>query len=298
MKPADPLDGLLPPAPPARDLPDRDRHRRELLAAVRAGRSARPRPATVGWLAPLGAALAVLVILTGVFVLPGLFSGARHTGSTTPVASGHPTASDLHRQGRWARRAVGYQVRSTVGMVVIHGGVGSVSVTGTARSTVSVSAHLAYRGRDPVLGRQIRRGVLELSDTCGTCRISYDLAVPRGLGVIVHYSVGQIRLTGLGGTVSVYTGTGQIQASGLSVRQAQLTTGTGAISAAFTVPPQRVVASTGVGSVTIRVPATVAYRVAASADIGTVTVAVPRSARAGHAIQASTGTGTITVADH
>ena len=182
--------------------------------------------------------------------------------------------------------------------MVIHGGVGSVSVTGAARSTVSVSAHLTYRGHAPVIGRQVRRGVLELFCATGsTCRVSWRIAVPRAVDVLVHCSVGQIRLTGLTGTVSAYAGTGQIQASALSGRQAQLTTGTGAISAAFTMAPQRIVASTGVGSVTIHVPGTVAYRVAASAQVGSVSVAVPRSAGAGHVVQASTGTGTITVAD-
>src|SRR5215469_13589884 len=98
MKPADPLGGLLPPPPPARDLPDRDRHRRELLAAVRVGPAARSRAGAAGWLAPLGAALAVAVILVGVFVLPGLFGGARHTGSSTVTASAHPAAGGAGHQ--------------------------------------------------------------------------------------------------------------------------------------------------------------------------------------------------------
>jgi hypothetical protein len=185
-------------------------------------------------------------------------------------------------------------------MVVIHTGVGSVSVTGGDRSTVSASAHLVYRGRVPVVGRLVRRGELELFYNCdpgSTCRVSFDVAVPRALSVIVDSAVGQIRLTGLTGTVLAYTQTGAIQAGALSVRQAQLTTGTGSITAGFVVPPRRIVASAGVGSVAIRVPASARYQVAASAQTGSVSVAVPRTATPGHIIKASTGTGTITIAN-
>jgi hypothetical protein len=41
MTPADPLDGLLPPAPPGRDLPRHDQHRRELLRSTPAPGSGR-----------------------------------------------------------------------------------------------------------------------------------------------------------------------------------------------------------------------------------------------------------------
>ena len=300
MKPADPLGGLLPPPPPARDLPDRDRYRRELLAAVRVGPAARFRAGAAGWLAPLGAAVAVAVILAGVFVLPGLLGGARHTGSSTVTASAHPAAGGGHQHGSWHRRTGNYLVSTAVRTVVIHDGVGSVSVTGQARSTISVSTHLAYRGRVPVVGRLVRRGVLELFYRCAegsTCRVSFDVVVPRAVSVIVNSAVGQIRLTGLAGTVMAYTGTGAIQAGALSVRQAQLTTGTGAITAGFTVPPRRIAALATVGSVSIRVPASARYQVAASAQTGSVTVAVPRTASSGHIIKASTGTGTITIAN-
>ena len=299
MKPADPLGGLLPPPPPARDLPDRDRHRRELLAAVRVGPAARFRAGAAGWLAPLGAAVAVAVILAGVFVLPGLFGGAKHTGSSTVTASAHPAAGGHHR-GSWQRRTENYLVSTAVRTLVIHDGVGSVSVTGQDRGTVSASAHAAYRGRAPAVIRQVRRGVLELFYRCdidSPCYVSFDVAVPRAVDVIVDSAVGQIRLTGLAGTVVAYTSTGSIQASALSVRQAQLTTGTGSITAGFMAPPRRIVAAAGVGSVTIRVPASARYQVAASAQTGSVAVAVPRTASSGHIIKASTGTGTITIAN-
>ena len=102
MKPADPLGGLLPPAPPGRDLPHHDRRRRELLALVHSEHPAERRWPGRAWLAPLGAALAVLVIVAGVFLLPRVFGGTRHGGGTTPAASGLPAGTGWS----YPRRAV------------------------------------------------------------------------------------------------------------------------------------------------------------------------------------------------
>ena len=294
MTPADPLGSLLPPAPPGRDLPQHDQHRRELLAIVRSEpdtRRWRPAPA---WLAPLGAALAVLVIVAGVFVLPGLLGGSPHAAGTSP---GHGAAGGQH--ATLTRRTQSSLVSSPVTGLVVRGSVGNVSITGGDRSTVAITAHLVYRGSAPVLTRRVTGGVLDLGYQCPSgsrhCGVSFDLTVPRGLGMTVRLQVGQIRLSGLSGTITASTGVGQIQASGMSGPRVRLTTGPGMISAGFTVPPQQIVARSGIGSVTIRVPSGTAYRVSASTQVGSVRVSVPRAAASSHVIQATTGTGTVTV---
>jgi hypothetical protein len=140
---------------------------------------------------------------------------------------------------------------------------------------------------------------LDLGYTCPSrsrdCGVSFDLTVPRGIGAIVRVGVGQIRLSGLSGTISAGTGIGQIQASGMSVPQIALTTGTGMISAEFVTPPQQIYAHSGIGSVAIRVPSATAYRVTASTQIGSVRVSVPRAAVSSHVIRATTNTGTVRV---
>jgi hypothetical protein len=294
MTPADPLGSLLPPAPPGRDLPQHDQHRRELLAIVRSeGGTRRRRPAPT-WLAPLGAALAVLVIVAGVFVLPGLLGGSRHGAGTSP---GHGAAGGQH--ATLIRRTESSLVSSPVTGLVVRGSVGAVSITGGDRSTVAITAHLVYRGSAPVLTRRVTGGVLELGYRCPSrsrdCGVSFDLTVPRGLGTTVRLEVGQIRLSGLSGAITASTGVGQIQASGMSGPRVRLTTGPGMISAGFTVPPQQIVASSGIGSVTIRVPSGTAYRVTASTQVGSVRVSVPRAAASSHVIRATTGTGTVTI---
>jgi len=294
MTPPDPLSSLLPPAPPGRDLPQHDQHRGELLAIVRSEAGTRHRRSAPPWLAPLGAALAVLVIVAGVFVLPGLLGGSRHGGGTSP---GHGAAGGQH--ATLIRRTESSLVSSPVTGLVVRGSVGNVSITGGDRSTVAITAHLVYRGSAPVLTRRVTGSVLLLGYRCPShsrdCGVSFDLTVPRGLGTTVRLDVGQIRLSGLSGTITASTSIGQVQASGMSGPRVRLTTGTGMISAGFTAPPQQIFARSGIGSVAIRVPSGTAYRVAASTQEGSVRVSVPRSAASSHVIQATTGTGTVTV---
>jgi hypothetical protein len=297
MTPADPLGGLLPPAPPGRDLPQHDQHRRELLAIVRAERATRNRRPAAARLAPLGAALAVLVIVAGVFVLPGLFGESRHGGGTAPGGPGHPAVGGQH--AALVRRTESSLVSTPVTGLVVRGSVGAVSITGGDRSTVAITAHLVYRGSAPVITRRVIGGALDLGYRCPAhsrdCGVSFDLTVPRALGTTVRLDVGQIRLSGLSGTIVADTNVGQVQASGMSGPRVRLTTDTGMINAGFTVPPQQIFARAGTGSVAIRVPSGVAYRVTASAGLGSVRVSVPRAAASAHIIQATAGSGTVTV---
>ena len=297
MKPADPLGGLLPPAPPGRDLPHHGRHRGDLLAVVSERTGKRRWPAA--WLAPLGAALAVIVIVAGVFVLPGLLGGSRSSGQPgTGPASGPPAASD-GKHGPPIQRTESYLVSSAVGQLKVQDSVGGVSITGANRSTISITAHLVYRGGAPVITRRRTGRTLELGYTCPArsrnCGVSFDLTVPRDLGAIVDLEVGPIRLSGLSGTISAHTGVGQIRASGMSAQRVALNTGTGMISAGFTAPPQLIAAHSGVGSVAIRVPSGTAYKVTASTQVGSVRITVPQAAHSSHIIRATTGTGTVTV---
>ena len=296
MKSADPLGGLLPPAPPGRDLPHHGRHRGDLLAVVRSEHTSERRWPVAAWLAPLGAALAVLVIVAGVFVLPGLIGGSRHGGATGPAPPAHPAAGAHAKLIRHTERSA---VSSAATGLVVRGSVGAISITGGDRSTVAITAHLVYRGGAPVITHGVTGGVLDLGYRCPSgsrdCGVSFDLTVPRALAVTVRWGIGQIRLSGLTGPVDVHTGIGQIQASALSGLLIRLYTGTGMISAACTSPPRLLVANSGVGTVTVRVPSGTAYKVAAGTQVGAVRITVAQAATSSHVIQASTGTGTVAV---
>jgi hypothetical protein len=203
------------------------------------------------------------------------------------------------RQGTLVRRTESSVVSSAVTGLVLQGAVGTVRITGADRSTVAITAHLAYRGAAPVVSHGVSHGLLDLGYRCPArsrnCGVSFDLTVPRALTVTVHWGIGDIRLGGLTGPVDVHTDVGQIQADGMSGSLIRLYTGPGMISARCTAPPKSLIARSGVGSVTVRVPATVRYRVTATTQVGSVRVTVPRAAGSGHEILASTGTGTVAV---
>jgi hypothetical protein len=301
VKPADPLDGLLPPAPPGRDLPHHDRHRGDLLAIIGSEHTAGYRRPVAMRLAPLGAALAVIILVAGVFVLPGLLGGPQSGGPRPgggPASSG-PSAS-AGRDGQKIRLTKSSLVSSAVTGLVLRGGVGDVNITGANRSTVAITAHLSYRGSAPVITRGVSHGLLDLGYRCLSrsrdCGVAFDIMVPRALAVTVRWGTGPIRLGGLTGSVLVHAGVGPIQANGMSGPLIRLYTGAGSISVRCTAPPRLLVASSGVGEVTVRVPVTVAYRVTAKTQVGSVRVTVPQAAGSGHKIYASTGTGAVTVA--
>jgi hypothetical protein len=236
--------------------------------------------------------------VTGVFVLPGLLGGTRHGGGSTPTGPGHPAASG-GRHAPLIRRTESYLVNQAVTGLVVRGSVGAVSITGADRSTVAITAHLAYRGSAPVITRGVTHGLLNLGYRCLSgsrdCGVSFHLTVPRALAVTVRWGIGEIRLGGLTGPVFVHTAIGQIQASGVSGPVIRLYTGTGMISVGCTAPPRLLVASSGVGAVAIRVPVTVGYRVTATTQVGSVRVTVPQAATSGHEIRAATGPGTVTI---
>ncbi len=84
--------------------------------------------------------------------------------------------------------ATAFTVSARVTAVVINGGSGSIDVTGSSRSTVSVSQRATYSGKPPAVAHVLRGTTLTLSYTCPTelvCGVSYDVQVPAGVAVSV-----------------------------------------------------------------------------------------------------------------
>jgi hypothetical protein len=317
------LTGLLPPAPPGRPLPRHGEHRAELLAVIAAGERLRPRPAPPRWrparrwLVPLTAAAAVLAVLASVALVqarsgagghrePGAAPGPGPQVTGTVVfstASGHPRA----------RHAL---VSGAVRQLTVSAGAGSITVAGSERATVAITAQLSYHGRAPVMQGAVRDGRLVLGYRCaaGTeCGVSYVLQVPRGVTVRARTGAGDVRLTGLTGSVTASVGTGDISLSGLSgpVRaqdrtgdvsgralrsaDAALSSGIGDIDVSFTRPPGRLVVTDKLGPVMIRVPGSVSYRVQAGSGLGSVSIGVPRLAGSPHRITATSQLGDVAI---
>ena len=181
--------------------------------------------------------------------------------------------------------------------VVIHGGAGSVDVTGTSGSTVTVSQQATYSSKPPAVSHVLRGTTLTLSYTLPgqlACGVSYDVQVPRDVAVSVSATAGAVTLTSLAGTVSARATAGLITAVDLRCGVASFNANAGGVIATFAVAPRSVTATTNVGPITLTVPGSVAYQVTAHTVVGTSTVTVRRGG-SGHSISAHSDLGSISV---
>jgi len=194
--------------------------------------------------------------------------------------------------------AKSFTVGSRVTAVVIDGGSGSISVTGSARSSVLVAQQASYSKTAPSVTHVVRGTTLTLSYTCPVelvCGVSYDVQVPSGVSVSISAGAGSITLTSLSGPVTARADAGLITAVALGSATASFSSSAGGVIASFSAAPGSVSASTHVGPITLTVPGTVAYKVSTHTFVGTSTITVRRSATSVHVIHASSDLGSISV---
>lgn len=297
MDTAGPMSGL-PDPPGPRELPDLPRRRRELLALIGNGR---PAARVARWAIPLAAAAAVIAIAVTAAALVPLLGhrtapGGVDRGGTGPGQPG-PAARCRAPAGTQCERTGNYTVAAPLRALTVNDQVGTVTVTGSNRSSVRVTEHQFYRGLPPETRRSTSGGTLTLGYSCRSddCGVSYDIQVPRSLRVQVSTGTGAIWLRSLAGPASATAGVGSVHGLGLAGRLADLRTDVGSISAAFAVAPARLVARADTGSVRLSVPGGTSYAVTATASLGKVSLGVPRSASSAHVISASTDIGSVTI---
>jgi hypothetical protein len=194
--------------------------------------------------------------------------------------------------------AKAFTVSAGVTAVVIDGGSGSVDVTGTAGSTVSVSQRASYSSKPPAATHVMHGTTLTVSYNCPAeifCGVSYDAHVPRGVAVTVSTSTGAVTLTSLAGTLRVAADAGLITAVDLRSPVASFNANAGGVLATFSVAPRSLTAMTNVGPITLTVPGTTGYLVAARTVVGSATVTVRRSGNPAHSISARSDLGSISI---
>jgi len=193
-----------------------------------------------------------------------------------------------------------YTVSSPVSTLVVNGGAGTITVTGTSAATVTVTeqAYYSNSAKPPSTTHVDQDGTLTLGYTCPlqlTCGVSYAVSVPRQVAVLVTDREGAITLTSLAGPLRAQTVGGVITGTALASRSATFKSTAGEITAAFTTVPASVSAATTAGPITLTLPPGAAYRVHAHTYIGSSTVSVRQSAAASSVISASSDVGSVTV---
>jgi hypothetical protein len=282
------------------------------LPAIRRRLRRRRTRQAAGGTAVLAAVAGVAVAVSATLGAPRAPAGSQGTtgaqgttlpqGTTGPLsqASSIPVTSSSPRpvQGG-SQTSSTYAVSAPVSTLVVSSGVGAVTITGSQRSTVSVTEQVQFSARPPAMTRTLAGKTLTLGYRCpdeSMCSASYDIQVPRGVAVRVSSGVGEIRLSSLAGTVTAKSGTGLISAAGLTSRTASFTTNLGEINAVFATAPTTVHATTNLGSINLRVPGTVSYDVnAPPGELGSAIITIPQSSSSRHVIDAVCNMGSLLI---
>jgi hypothetical protein len=228
-------------------------------------------------------------------------TGCKASGMTAMAATSRPYAITLTPTPSIADAHNSYhkyKVSADVGMLVVDGKIGDVTVIGRDRPGVVVTAHATYSTMPPDVSRTVSDGTLTVGYTCSMlipCTVSFVIEVPSSIAVQVDTETGSIWLKNLAGTATAKAGAGYIYAYGLTAQTASFSTDAGWISATFASPPANVTASTLLGTIQLMVPTTVPYRMNTSALGGTATISVPQSTTATRTINASTNLGFVDV---
>ncbi len=254
----------------------------------------------VGGTAALAAVAGIAVAVSATLGAPRAPAGPQGTTSPLSQASIIPVTSSSPRPVQGGHQTSStYAVSAPVSTLVVSSGVGAVAITGSQRSTVSVTEQVQFSARPPAMTRTLAGKTLTLGYQCpgeSLCSASYDIQVPRGVAVRVSSGVGQIRLSSLAGTLTARSGAGLISAAGLTSRTASFNTSQGEIDAVFAAAPMTVHVATNQGAINLRVPGTVSYDVnAPPGELGSAIITIPQSSSSRHVIDATCKTGSLLI---
>lgn len=193
---------------------------------------------------------------------------------------------------------VTYQVTEKVAGLRVQNGAGETVITETGGSVVKVVETLQWRGDKPETEHTVNGGTLLLTYDCPRvsmgCGVNYKIEIPKGLRVETETGSGDVTLRSLSGPLALSSGSGTVDASGLSGRSVTAETGSGDIELKYATPPDKVELETGSGDITLRVPGG-PYRVKAETGSGDATVSVQNDAGAPRTVSISAGSGDVSV---
>jgi len=185
-----------------------------------------------------------------------------------------------------------------ISALTVNTGGGDVTVrTGGAPGSVEVTRKTRSAGRLTPLGPTNWEGnTLTLLGDCEGCGdIDYEIRVPAGVDVTAKTGSGDIELDGGLGTVSLQTGSGDIDGDVAAAGSITTRTGSGDMELRLGNAPSLLSAHSGSGDVDIKVPNNQSYAVTFKTGSGDTDINVPQQSTSDRKIEVQTGSGDISV---
>jgi DUF4097 and DUF4098 domain-containing protein YvlB len=150
------------------------------------------------------------------------------------------------------------------------------------------------------LGHSLVDGHLALFDDCNDdpCSVDIGATVPTGVPIELRTGSGDCTLDGLLGTLSIHTGSGDIDGWALAGTELDATTGSGDVRLDVTAPAERVHVRTGSGDVFLDVPSG-SYDLRVDTGSGDEHFhSVSNDSSAPGTLEITTGSGDVTIRGH
>ncbi len=168
---------------------------------------------------------------------------------------------------------------------------GDVRVLGADVERVEVRMRLTRGLSAPAVSTGVRGGTLVLEDDCpavvlGSCRVDYEIRVPRDVAVAVDSGAGDVEAADLRAGVELESSAGEVRAARIGGRLVRLSSSAGDVSAEE-LTAASVDAASSAGDVDVDVTR-VPDRVLAESSAGNVRVLLPDAA---YAVDAETSAG-------
>jgi len=194
---------------------------------------------------------------------------------------------------------VRYRIDERVTALVIDARAAGVDIV-TGDGPVTVTEEHRYSAGRPATAHRVEGTTARLTESgCGDddarCEVRYRIRMPAALSVDVTAQAGAVKMDGVAGAVRVTTEAGSVEGRALAGDRVTVRTEAGATSLEFTEAPALISATTSMGAVELRVPATTAYAVDVRTSVGRNTVGVDEDPASAHRIEVRTDVGAVRI---
>ena len=200
-----------------------------------------------------------------------------------------------------------------------NGSTSSLHVTAGQPGRIEVDRVVFHDIQRPPVTQAMDGNRLQLGIRCPNfivvrCEARYDLKIPSGVNLQIRNLDGDIRVSGITGTmdlrsdsgaislqggsgnVRLHSNDGSIRATGVAATNVDASSDSGAVSVALAVVPQSLTARSNDGAIRLQVPAgPTTYRVEARSNDGRVTVNVPSDDSSPRRIVAINDSASVTI---